>query len=281
MSGKSGRRLSGRGVGDGRPVRVRAGAQAERARSGRRRARRRRWSRRAGSRRGRCRSARSLAAAARRSRVARAGRAARRGGRTHCQQLERALLEPGLHVARRRARSTAGSKPLVGEARAGRADVLGDPGGARGRADGAERARRPRRSTTPMSGSRSWNDALKRSSRQPRDASARIARELRRAPRATVAASRSRSLPPTATDAEEEAVAGRARAFSRRARSVSAAKRLLPAARPTPAQIGGDVVEVAPDALELEQDRPRARELRRSARARAPPRRRARRRRRS
>ncbi len=56
---------------------------------------------------------------------------------------------------------------------------------------------------------------------------------------------------------------------------------VVPAAKPTPGADGGDVVEVAPHALELEQDRPCAGERLGRVQARAPPRRRARRRRRS
>ena len=86
----------------------------------------------------------------------------------------------------------------------------------------------------PISGRRSWNDELKSSSRQPRSASSRSASSSVRAAR-TSARSSSRSLPPTRTLPKRKRWPVTT-AFSRRARSVSAANQLEPAARPQPAQ---------------------------------------------
>ena len=111
-----------------------------------------------------------------------------------------------------------------------------------------------------MSGSRSWNDALKASSRQPLAASRRSARELV-ASRAHGLASSSSVAAADADRPEEEPVPGELgveppRALGERREAVVAGR------EPDPGADRGDVVEVAPDALELEQDRARASELR-------------------
>ena len=135
-----GQEVARRGVRDRGPVRVRAGAQADAADAVAVALDDARRSRRAGSRRGRRRSAaladRGTAAAGR------TGPSSRRVEEVEARkQLERALLESGLDVARRR-----GGAPrleaVVGKAGARRADVLGDARRAGGGADDAERGRR-------------------------------------------------------------------------------------------------------------------------------------------
>ena len=175
-----GEQVVGCGVGDDRPVRVGAGAQAQALDPLAAGARRRSSSPRAGSRRGRSRSGargrRRSAAAGRSGRVEQR----RRGSSKRLPELERALLEPRLHVAGRPFRHDRG-EALVGEPRAVAADVLRR---VRRRARPARRRRavRPRRRvTTPISGRRSWNEVLKRSSRQPRSAAASIAASSSRA----------------------------------------------------------------------------------------------------
>ena len=149
-------------------------------------------------------AARGAAAAGASGRVEQRRRGGRRSGSSSSARCSsRALHVAGGRVAdapaRSRRRRAAGSSAR---------DVLGDAGGARGRPDGAERARVVGASRTPMSGSRSWNEALK-SELAP--AARRVGAQIARARRAR-AAPRSRrassALPPTRDGAEQEAVAG-------------------------------------------------------------------------
>ena len=138
-----GKQVARRGVGDRRPVRVRAGAEADAADSiavslddARRR------------------SARALDApdADRRLDAIPSALPQRANGAVEQavedvearKQLERALLEPGLHVAGRTAKYRR-LEAVVGEARARRADILGDARRARGGADDTERRSPSRR----------------------------------------------------------------------------------------------------------------------------------------
>ena len=113
--------------------------------------------------------------------------------------------------------------------------------------------------TTPISGSRSWKDALKSSSRQLRAerCSKRCDLLARRTDGVRVESERA----PSDTDgAEEEAVARQegveaARAFGQRGEAVVAG------GQPDPGAHGGDVVQMAPHPLELQQDRASAGEL--------------------
>ena len=106
-------------------------------------ARRRSSSRRAGSRRARRRSARSGAARLRGGRPDRAVEQALEEVE-RLQELERALLDPRLDVAGG-ALGHDGLEAVVGEPRAVRAHVVGESGGARGRARRAEPLARRRR----------------------------------------------------------------------------------------------------------------------------------------
>ncbi len=193
---------------------------------------------------------------------ARAGRrAGRRAARTTAAARARAArAAPATSPAAPSA--TAGREAVVGEPRGRRAHVLGDPARARGRAGRAERAR-----------VRGGDDA---DARQPVlergvEAAARAsplarprasARELVARGRARPAASSASALPPTCDAAEQEAVAGRARVQP--ARPLGERGEAVVAGGEADAGADrGDVVEVAPDPLELEQERARARELRR------------------
>ena len=227
-----GQQVAGRGVRDGGPVRVRAGAEPEPLDAVAVSARRRSTSRRAGSRRGRC----------RRPLAARAALPPRldRPVEQPSSELEATAASSSARCSSRACTSPAGRsgtdgiEAVVGERGSRSRDVVAR---ARPRARPARRcraARRPPRRRTPMSGSRSWKEALNRSSRQPRRASARSASSSSRAAR-TARARASSSLPPTRTLPKRKRWPVSA-ALSRRARSVSAANRLLPAARPTPAQ---------------------------------------------
>ena len=256
-----GQQVVGGGVRDDGPVRVRAGAQAEPLDRGRR----------ARSTMQRRRAARALDAADadRALRARRLGGGRARSGRSsrRVEQRRRSASSSSARCSSRACTSpaarsgTTGSKPVVGEPRAASR-------ARRRRARRRARPARPRRAraasaavTTPMSGRRSWNE--------------RVEEELAPAARdvgSRCAASSSRAV----ADVRRR----RARARCRRRGRVPNRKRWPVSARVQPARAlgergeaavaggeadagadGGDVVEVAPDPLELEQDRARAREL--------------------
>ena len=147
-----------------------------------------------------------------------------------------------------------------------------------GRPARRRRARaRPPRSTMPTSGSRSWKEALKRSSRQARARLGADRGELSRAA-PTVASRRAQVAAAHADGAEEEAVAGQGRVQPAGALG-EGGEAVVAGGEADAGADGGDVVEVAPDAFELEQDRARRGRARGRPRARARPRRRAHRRR--
>ena len=112
-----------------------------------------------------------------------------------------------------------------------------------------------------MSGRRSWNDELKSSSRHPRSPSARMLASSARAAD-TDCASTASALPPTWTLPNRKRCPVSA-AFSAPGPLGQRREQGVPGREPDTGADGGDVVQVAPRALELEQDRPGARERRR------------------
>ena len=239
------------------PVRVGAGAQAQPLDAVARCARRCSSSRRAGSRRGRCRSAAPALPASRpRARCGR--RAGARAGRTSARARARAArIVPARRLLRVPARPARSRHRRVAGCRRGR----------RPRARQRARPARPRRaeraaaaSTTPMSGSLSWKERLKRTR------ASRSAPRLQAQPTSPAAARASSRCAVSVASrrrwiaAEEETVTCElgvesARALGERSEViVSGGKADACADR-------GEVVEMAPHALELEQDRAHAREL--------------------
>ena len=193
-----GQQVVGGGVCDGGPVGVGAGAEAEARDAVAVAVRRRRGSRRAGSRRGRCRSAASPRPRARLPRG--------RRGRSSSSSSE--VEGSGASSSARcssRARDVA-----VGRRRAARLEAGYASRGLRSRDVVARRRPRARparrcraRSTsvaarTPMSGRRSWNEALNWSSRQPRPRRGRARELLARGGDCSLRRASS-ALPPTAT----------------------------------------------------------------------------------
>ena len=151
---------------------------------------------------------------------------------------------------------------VVGEARAAsRATSSATPGGARRRPDGAEA-----RGVVGVDDADVGQPVLERGVEEQLAPAAlpspsRDRGELARARRATVVGVERRARCRRRGRVPKRKRWPVSAAFSRRARSVSAAKRLLPAARPTPAQTAAMSLRWLHSALELEQDRARAREL--------------------
>ncbi len=123
----------------------------------------------------------------------------------------------------------------------------------------APRRRASRERTTPTPGSRSWNERLKRSSRQPEDASRPQLAEL--APRSPDRAFvQSEPAAPDAHASEQEAVPGELRVQP--ACALGQAGEALRSCGETGAgAYRRDVVQVAPDPLELEEHGASPREL--------------------
>ena len=272
-----GQQVAGGGVGDGGPVRVGAGPQAQPRDAvavalddAARRAARALDAADAD---------RLLLAAAARRRPARPGRRAGASRRSNvCRSSSarcssRAWTSPAARV---------GHDRLEARRRRAAGCSRGRPRRARPRARPARRRRGARASsasTTPMSRQpvleRGVEEELAPGARRrpSRSAASSVARAAH-----GVARRASSALPPTRTVPNRKRWPVSA-ALSRRARSVSAANGLLPAAKPTPAQTAAMSLRWFQMPLELEQDRARAGELGGRRRARAPPRRPARRRR--